>query len=929
MPSFLQRVLPSAGPYTLMTIDTRLPDGDQRRVKHVNGIPSLDAMDKIIQRLSMEPLDIYYATGSFAGRNRAEPLMKRALFLDLDAKDFGTKQDAITALQRFIRTTGFFPASLLVDSGRGVHVYWALSADVPVGTWKAASILLKARALACEFPADPAPTADAMRVLRVPGTLNYKGKEPVPCAVLKDWGYTYDIEDLVGRLAPTQSDAAKILAGTVGDDLSNKTTEYAAIPYYTAEIVTKCGVFKEALDTGGRDHIEPLWSNILSVAAFTEDAEHFIEPLSSGHKGYDRAKAEAKFAYKQAKRVDGSLRPVLCTTFAQYRAPICDACPFNGKIKTPLVLGKREEMAFLPPWIKITERGVFKKVVKADDGSPDEWKHIFPYHIGNVELVDQGVGELHMRGTFTSKSNVIRVQIPTTLLAKDGSSLCEYLVGERIMVGSNAATELKGFMMSWLKTMQDIKRNSINRLTGMGWGERESQTVFVAGQKIFTMDGKEDHFSHIETSLLNDYSPRGKRDIWDSCAKILVSDGRQAAVATLLTSFAAPLMTMTGTGGLTFSIYSAASGTGKSSLLKTAQAVWGHPIRGVNALDDTMLSLTKKLGFLNSLPAFWDELRGDRRTIHSFAKIIFQLSQGKEKSRLSSAVKMQEMGTWKTLITMASNERINDHMDQIAGNTNAGRMRVFEVTMPPIKSAGVMDSDFSRSVAELDKNFGHTGQTYAKYLAMNRLAIETMITQVQDEVVSDLTATAEERFWVGFVAAELTAAHIVNAAGILTIDVEALKKWLYVEFRAQRSGSKAMFAPPELTATRLLFQYIDKHRDSMLVVEHMPKRGAAGSYGAIVIQPKDKEIVVLKAHVDKKIRFKLAAFRNWIYADQGYAPTPIICELLKTGAVKQVSGTVSAGLANMSNAVVECLEVDMAHAAFSLALEIEPAQSPL
>lgn len=902
-----------------MIIDSRLPAGDQQRVKHVNGIQSLEALDRIVQRLSMEPLDIYYAVGSYAGRNRADPLLKRCLFLDLDAKDFGSKQNAIKELQRFVRATGIVPPSILVDSGRGVHVYWALSSDVPLDIWKRAAVLLKNGAATCGFAADPAPTSDAMRVLRVPGTLNHKGEVSVPCTLLKDWGTTYDISQIIEQLSPKLPDSATILAGTVGDELGAKPSEYAPVPYYTAEITEKCGVFKEALETGGRDHPEPLWNNILSTAAFTEDAEHFIEPLSSGHKGYNKQKTEEKFAYKLAKRLDGSLRPVLCTTFAQYRSVVCNACPFNGHIKTPLVLGKREEMSYLPPWIKITDKGVFKKQEKAAEDGTDVWKQIFPYHIGNVELIDGGIGELKMRATFTSKSNVIRTEIPTTLLAKDGSALGELLVSERVLVGSNAAHELKGFMMNWLKTMQDIKRNSVNRLTGMGWGERGGQTVFVAGQKIFLPDGKEDHFSHPESSLLNDYSPRGKREVWDKCASILVADGRQAAVATLMTSFAAPLMQLTGTSGLTFSIYSAASGTGKSSLLKAAQAVWGHPVRGVNALDDTMLSLTKKLGFLNSIPAFWDELRGDRRTIHNFAKIIFQLSQGKEKSRLNSAIKMQDMGTWKTLIAMASNERINDHMDQIAGNTNAGRMRVFEVTMPEIR-VNNMDNEFARDVADLDKNFGHVGQVYAKHLAINFDSIKKEISELQDKVVAELSATSEERFWVGFVVAELTAARIVNQLGILKFDETLLKKWLYSEYHSQRAGGKAMFLPPAETAKKLLFQYIDENRDGMLVVEHIAKRGV-GNYGAVLVQPKDKEIQVLKAHIDKKLRVKMHSFRAWVYNSQGYAPSPIVSELLKSGGVVQLRGSISAGVANTSNAQTECLEVDLTHAAFSGMLE--------
>ena len=42
------------------------------------------------------------------------------------------------------------------------------------------------------------------------------------------------------------------------------------------------------------------------------------------------------------------------------------------------------------------------------------------------------------------------------------------------------------------------------------------------------------------------------------------------------------------------------SGTGKSSAMQVAQAVWGHPIKGVNALNDTPNAVMHKLGKLRN-----------------------------------------------------------------------------------------------------------------------------------------------------------------------------------------------------------------------------------------------------------------------------------------------------------------------------------------
>jgi hypothetical protein len=222
--SFFARVLPASGPYTLFTGITG-PDGKLAEQRHYNGLVSHEALEKQIQELSTRPLNVFFAMGSYAGDNRADPIAKRAIFLDLDGKDFeGSIPNALRALTTFVKTTGLPPPSIYVHSGRGVHCYWCLDRDVPAAEWKPVAEALKAKCKELEFPADPSATADLARVLRAPGTLNRKGATPLPCHIIEDNGRTYPLERISAQLgvAALAGAKAKLAALAKNDDLYTK-----------------------------------------------------------------------------------------------------------------------------------------------------------------------------------------------------------------------------------------------------------------------------------------------------------------------------------------------------------------------------------------------------------------------------------------------------------------------------------------------------------------------------------------------------------------------------------------------------------------------------------------------------------------------------------------------------------------------------------
>ncbi len=193
MGTFFERVLPAEGPFTLFSGATG-PNGKLVEQRHWNGLRSHADVEREVQRLSRLPLNVFFAVGSYAGANRSAPVAKRAFWLDLDGKDFGSIENALREFGSFLKATGLPRPSIYVNSGRGIHVYWCLDRDLPLDDWRLIATSLKAKCQELGFKADPTATADPARVLRAPGSLNRKGETPLPCTVLSDTGSTYTPE---------------------------------------------------------------------------------------------------------------------------------------------------------------------------------------------------------------------------------------------------------------------------------------------------------------------------------------------------------------------------------------------------------------------------------------------------------------------------------------------------------------------------------------------------------------------------------------------------------------------------------------------------------------------------------------------------------------------------------------------------------------
>ena len=175
--TFLASVLGDEGSYCVWA--NRI--ADKHKVQKF--YPTIDALIHAAHNLDDEGYDAYFALGTFdeAGSREATNVKQlRAFYLDLDCgptKEYASQSEALRSLQRFCKQAKL-PRPTLINSGRGIHVYWRLTTPVSRETWQPIAERLKALCRKHGLHADPVVTADAARVLRIPGTHNHKDEPP-------------------------------------------------------------------------------------------------------------------------------------------------------------------------------------------------------------------------------------------------------------------------------------------------------------------------------------------------------------------------------------------------------------------------------------------------------------------------------------------------------------------------------------------------------------------------------------------------------------------------------------------------------------------------------------------------------------------------------------------------------------------------------
>lgn len=382
---FLADVLPSPGHgYYCLAAFT----ADRKAHRFLD---SIDDAKPFIKPWLADGKDVYFALATFeeksAGRKATNAAYIKSIFIDMDGYD--TKREAGEAMVAFLEATGLdvFGTPHMVASGGGLHCYWPLTEEVDIVSWKPVVENFKRLCKQEGLNIDMTVTADAARVLRVPGTLNFKPKypEPRPVKLLTVGNASVDLRKFgalvrskltsefapagnafelagvnISGKRPTKSDAKQsaLTAALAGNSL----TKFNTI-WLKSEKGAGCGQLQHFQKNAAEDGMEPLWRGFLSLAKVCEDADEATLRLTALHP-YSVERMHQKLA-----EIKG---PYPCVKFDSENPGVCGSCPHWGNITNPLALGREVAVDNAPRSIQLPVQAADPEDQKAPKSGDDE-----------------------------------------------------------------------------------------------------------------------------------------------------------------------------------------------------------------------------------------------------------------------------------------------------------------------------------------------------------------------------------------------------------------------------------------------------------------------------------------------------------------------------------------------------------------------------
>ncbi len=297
-----------------------------------------------------------------AARSAQDAQALNALWIDLDGnktdpkKGYPTLEAALKAFKAWLKASGMPLPTFMICSGGGYHIYWVSDKPLTPDEWRQYAEGLWTLIQRHGLKADPV-TTDAARILRVPGTLNFKSQTPKPVTIELAQPQDIDFEKTLGwiKVAVPHTHQSLPRGNVISDpalfpkkQLSNEPDNLGAgldatAPLDWKTVAEECPHYREALVHGGRGHNQGLWMLTVLGATWFADARQFTHRLSNKHATYTVADCDDMFDRKLRDREDMRLGWPSCKSFENNGCKVCATCKHFGKIKSPLNLALSQQ----------------------------------------------------------------------------------------------------------------------------------------------------------------------------------------------------------------------------------------------------------------------------------------------------------------------------------------------------------------------------------------------------------------------------------------------------------------------------------------------------------------------------------------------------------------------------------------------------------
>lgn len=924
---------------------------EQEREKKIQKFyPTLDALCEAADNLAYEGFNAYFGLATFkTGENRkAENAMQfKSFFLDLDCrpgKEFPSKQDAIAELRRFCKATKL-PRPTLVDSGGGVHVYWPLTEAVDAEAWWPVAEQLKGLCQLHGLEADPSVTSDRARVLRVPGTYNFKDEPPTTVTLLGEMSTPVEFEAfkaLMGEIPVTAKNFVPKVMDEVTNALAgNYTNSFKLIVQKTAA-GRGCDQIKKIIQEQATIS-EPLWRAGLSVAKFCIDGEKAIHKISSGHPDYHPDATSEKAALIRG--------PYTCDKFNEYSPGICENCQFRGKFKSPIVLGREVQEAteedsivedvpenieapkqtyiipkYPEPFFRGKAGGIFKRM-KNKEGDPIE----VPIYHNDFYVVrrlrDPDVGEAVVMRLHLPKDGVREFTVPlASILSKD--EFRKHMAAHGVAVIK--MEELMAYTASWVNKLQSTTQADEARRQ-FGWSD-ETLSSFVVGSKEIRAD-RIDHNppANSTVKMFSHFQAKGTMEGWRKVANFYDRPGMEMHQYIIGLSFGSPLMQFVPQCASLFHVYSNDPGLGKTTAMMVGASIWGNPeLILLREVDTNATKMNRAEAYKNVfLPL--DEMTN----VHpkEASDFLYQLTGGMQRNRMSQHSNQERTRgeTWHLNACSTGNTSLLTRVRMYKAIPKAEATRVLEY------EAQKFHFDTKAETDELNRNlyahYGHACIPYMQYILANMEEVKELFLSTQARIDQAAGLSQPHRFWSVQAASTITGLLIAKKVGLINYKVADVVAWLIKVIQRAKQEIETMGG----TMEDMLTSYLAENYNNILRIKSTDdSRVQADTLEHLVIPDATPRIsLVARYEYDVKKMYLLPKpLREWCNKQQINYQTFV--DSLKSGSTHAVTKKVRMGKGTHMNLppsdalVLDCTEfmsddVEQTLAAAHVATTLKPA----
>ena len=789
---FLRGVLGSNGSYCVFAARAK----DNIRIQKFYN--TVEEVEQAAHKYNNDGLDVYFALSTFkepTNRKGDNAQELKALFLDLDcgpSKEYATQQLAVAALRNFCKDLSL-PKPTMVNSGRGVHVYWPLAEAISAEEWLEAAERLKKTCDTKGLLADPAVTADVARILRIPKTNNYKSESPLPVSLL-------GVSALEPVCLSTFMQKLDVVTKTTTNDVDTLFQNTLPDEKQIIEMLS-------FLDPEDREEWVSVGHSLKATSEdflpiflrFSEGA--FCEKKPANYKG-DEDVVKAWESFSPSRTNFGSLVNRARAKGFENRLAFRFKEADNNECDIP---------TFPKPYFRGAMGGVFLRSSNVDGDIEEEQIYHHDIYITR-RLHDEELGETLVFRLHLPRDGIRQFTVPLTHVTSR-EEFRKSMAREGVTAWGKNLDKLMAYTTKWVDELQHTSTAS-EAHRQFGWVDEDMES-FVLGERLVEGDKITYNPPSSKTAgFMDSFEPKGSEEKNIELLNFYDREGFEMHQYVVGVGFGSPLMALTGLNSMAVHLFGG-TGVGKTTAQYAAMSLWGNPELLSLQKSDTHNSRMNRGEVMHSLPLISDEMTNV--TSSEMSEYVYQVSGGRQKNRLSANGNEERVRgkPWKLLALSSGNTSAWEILSRDKATPKAEMQRLFEIKVLKLIS-GAEDTRITADLHEdIQVNYGWIGPKYIQWVINNKEEARKVVQSIKTKLDEAAGLGPENRFWSNGNAVIIAGLMIAKKLGFVNYDVGKVYKWVVKELIRRNTFVNDIGASVDDT----LGNYISENYNNILKIE--------------------------------------------------------------------------------------------------------------